>query len=40
MPWGERVADVADLDGNVIHVGQRSEPVEDPEPTELQGHPT
>ena len=40
MPWGERVADVTDPDGNLIHVGQRPEPVEDPEPTELQGHPT
>ncbi|MFJ6095142.1 VOC family protein [Williamsia muralis] len=40
MPWGERVADVTDPDGNLIHVGQRPEPAEDPEPTELQGHPT
>lgn len=23
MPWGERVADVADPDGNRLHVGQR-----------------
>jgi uncharacterized glyoxalase superfamily protein PhnB len=40
MPWGERVADVTDPDGNLIHVGQKATVDDDPEPTELQGHPT
>jgi predicted enzyme related to lactoylglutathione lyase len=40
MPWGERVADVTDPDGNLIHVGQKATVNDDPEPTELQGHPT